>query len=86
MITPLHKHCHNELSLYEPIANNITYKPFGPLASMSLGNGAATTLTYDQDYRLTQKSTPTIYDVTFAYDAANNITSTKLSLIKEAIH
>lgn len=58
------------------IANNITYKPFGPMASMSLGNGLATTLTYDQDYRLTDTTTPTIYSVTNTYDAVNNITAT----------
>ena len=60
----------------QTIASSIIYKPFGPIASMNLGNGLTTTLTYDQDYRLTDKVTPTIYDVDFAYDAANNITST----------
>ena len=63
-------------SASQTLASNITYKPFGPMASMDLGNGLTTTYTYDQDYRLTDKTTPTIYSVTNTYDLANNITQT----------
>ena len=35
------------------IATSVAYAPFGPLASLSYGNGLNRTRTYDQDYQLT---------------------------------
>ena len=58
------------------IAVDITYHPFGPIQSFTLGNGLITTLTYDQDYRLTDTVTDnTIQSLTYSHDLANNILS-----------
>jgi RHS repeat-associated protein len=61
------------------LANNITYEPFGPVSGFTYGNGLTTTLTYDQDYRLTgiktSGSNVNVQDLSFAYDNANDITS-----------
>ncbi len=58
------------------IANLISYLPFGPVKSLTLGSGLVTTLTYDQDYRLTDTVTGnSIQSLTLAYNAVNNITS-----------
>ncbi|MGH6941069.1 DUF6531 domain-containing protein, partial [Hypericibacter sp.] len=35
------------------VASNIAYEPFGPVKSLTFGNGLALTYAYDQDYRLT---------------------------------
>lgn len=37
-----------------PLADNITYVPFGGIASYTLGNGIVVTRTHDQDYRLSE--------------------------------
>ncbi|HZF35837.1 MAG TPA: RHS repeat-associated core domain-containing protein [Candidatus Angelobacter sp.] len=61
------------------IASNIAYKPFGPIASMLYGNGLTRTYTYDGDYRLTALATgdvdTSVQDLSYGYDAADNITS-----------
>lgn len=59
----------------QPLITSATYKPFGPLASLSFYNGVNTTLTYDADYRIgriTATSTPN-WDYSYGYDAADNI-------------
>ena len=58
----------------QTIASGITYRPFGPLERMTMGNGLVTTYHYDQDYRLTGINTPGIYSVSYTYDRVNNIT------------
>lgn len=61
------------------IASNITYMPFGPIASLRFGNGQVSTYTYDQDYRLTDIVTgdgaTTAQDLDYAFDSASNISS-----------
>jgi YD repeat-containing protein len=61
------------------LANNITYHPFGPITSLTYGNGLGLTLTYDQDYRLTDIRTAdgatVIQVLDYVYDQADNITS-----------
>ena len=57
------------------IASNITYLPFGALKNLTFGNGITQTLTYDLDYRLTNKVADIVQNLTFGLDAANNITS-----------
>ena len=61
------------------IATGIAYKSFGPIASMNYGNGLARTYTYDSDYRLTGLATGDadtfVQNLTYGYDAADNITS-----------
>lgn len=60
------------------VASGVTYKPFGPLAGFTFGNGAVLTRTYDQDYQLTDidaAAGTTVQDLTNGYDPAGNITS-----------
>ncbi len=63
------------------IAWNMAYRPFGPLESFSFGNGLDVTLGYDLDGRLTDIDTgpagaaPTVQDLAYVYDDANNILS-----------
>ena len=61
------------------VASNITYQPFGPMASLTYGNGLILNLTYDQDYRLTALQTAaggtTIQNLSYTYNAADNITT-----------
>jgi len=61
------------------IATDIAYKPFGPIASMSYGNGLTRTYTYDSDYRLTglvtEDADTSVQDLTYGYDAADDILS-----------
>jgi RHS repeat-associated protein len=62
-----------------PVASSIAYEPFGPLASLSFGNGVVATLTYDQDYQLTGVNsafgTVVVQNITNGFDAAGNITA-----------
>ncbi len=62
-----------------PLATNITYEPFGPITSLTYGNGLGLDLSYDQDSRLTAIHTANggtvIQDLDYTYDAANNITA-----------
>ena len=57
----------------------MAYKPFVPLAGLTFGNSVAATYTYDQDYQLTGISaginSPTIQNLTNAYDPSGNITA-----------
>ena len=59
------------------LVNNVSYLPFGPIQSMTFGNGAVTSLQYDNDYRLTESTTTSnpVRDVIYSYDAASNIVS-----------
>jgi RHS repeat-associated protein len=59
----------------QTLVDNVSYKPFGPIASLDFGNGVSTTLSYDADYRVTRitaTSTPN-WDYTYHYDAVGNI-------------
>ena len=40
------------LGVTRTLASNITYQPFGDIASMTYGNGIVTNKTYDNRYRL----------------------------------
>ena len=58
------------------IAIDIQYHPFGPIQSMTLGNGLTTNNTFDQDYRLTDAVTSNnVSSLAFSLDLANNITA-----------
>jgi RHS repeat-associated protein len=61
------------------LATNITYLPFGPLASLIYGNGLVRTNVFDRDYRLagiaTRSSTNSVQNLQMSYDEANNIIS-----------
>jgi RHS repeat-associated protein len=55
------------------VAGNITYLPFGPIASYTLGNGQIITRTYDANYRLTDL-TSTALKLHYVRDANGNVT------------
>ena len=44
----------NSAAAIQYVLGNATYLPFGPLSGFTHGNGLATALTYDTDYRLTR--------------------------------
>ena len=56
------------------VVTNITYLPFGPITSYTLGNGQTVTRTYDANYALTDVVSPAL-NLHFARDALGNITA-----------
>jgi YD repeat-containing protein len=59
------------------VASGATYAPFGPLTSLSYGNGLALSAQYDQDYQPSARlvaGTATVQDLTYGFDAAGNVT------------
>ena len=65
-----------------PVASNINYLPFGPLNSLTWGNGLSLSRSYDQDYRLTGQQVAT-WSNSYGYDANSNITTLNSSLLGE---
>jgi RHS repeat-associated protein len=60
------------------LASNATYKPFGPLTSLSLGNGLTETRTYDQRYQpatIQVAGGSTLLNWSYTLDAVGNITA-----------
>jgi RHS repeat-associated protein len=60
------------------LASNATYKPFGPLTSLSLGNGLTETRTYDQRYQpagIQVSGGSTLLNWSYSVDAVGNITA-----------
>jgi YD repeat-containing protein len=59
-------------------ASAATYLPFGPLTSLTFGNGTVKTMQYDDRYRVTRNTLAfggtTIADYAYASDATGNIT------------
>ncbi len=59
------------------LATSVTHMPFGPLASMTWGNGVTDARTFDLDYRMTgvkDAGTSNIQYLSYSYNAANNVT------------
>lgn len=56
------------------VVSNISYEPFGPVTSYTLGNGQTVTRTYDANYRLTDLTSPA-FTLHVARDAMGNITA-----------
>lgn len=56
------------------VVTTISYLPFGPIASYTLGNGQTITRTYDANYALTDVVSPAL-NLHFARDAMGNITA-----------
>ncbi len=57
-------------------ATGIVYEPFGPLSAMLFSNAVTEARGYDLDYRLntlTDTGTSTLQNLTYGYDAANNV-------------
>jgi len=56
------------------VVTNVSYLPFGPIASYTLGNGQTITRSYDANYALTDVVSPAL-NLHFARDAMGNITA-----------
>jgi RHS repeat-associated core domain len=54
------------------VVSSISYLPFGPISSYTLGNGQTVTRTYDANYRLTDLTSPALA-LHFNRDALGNI-------------
>jgi RHS repeat-associated protein len=54
--------------------SSVSYQPFGPISSYTLGNGQAVTRSYDANYRLTDLTSPAL-NLHFARDAMGDITA-----------
>lgn len=61
----------------QTLISNATYEPFGPLKSLTFGNGVVTTIAHDYDYRVSRMTTTSLpnWDYVYGYDAASNLTS-----------
>ncbi|WP_212722943.1 RHS repeat protein [Zooshikella ganghwensis] len=57
------------------VAQNISYLPFGPVQSLTWGNGLTLNRQYDQDFQLTSQSVQGIQSLSYGYDAVGNILS-----------
>jgi YD repeat-containing protein len=60
------------------LATSVTHMPFGPVASLTWGNGVTDARTFDLDYRMTSitdHGTSNIQYLSYGYDAGNNVTS-----------
>ncbi|OAI26506.1 hypothetical protein A1356_11255 [Methylomonas koyamae] len=56
------------------LVSKISYLPFGPIQSMTYGNGLILTQTFDQNYRLLTKETNKVSKLDLAYSAVDNVT------------
>lgn len=54
------------------VVSNITYMPFGPVTSYTLGNGQTITRTYDANYAVTDVVSPML-NLHFSRDAVGNV-------------
>jgi RHS repeat-associated protein len=67
------------------VVSSVAWRPFGPLASLTLGNGIDLQLAYDNDGRLTDIDAAgggiTVQDLSYAYDPASNIIAIDDNLI-----
>ena len=61
------------------LASNISYMPFGPLKSLTWGNGVQLDRQYDQDYQLVVQNVGS-WQSTFSFDANGNLKSRTHSL------
>ncbi|MFC5740964.1 RHS repeat-associated core domain-containing protein [Dyella tabacisoli] len=64
----------NGSSTASAVVSAITYLPFGPVNSYTLGNGQMVTRSYDTNYALTDLTSPAL-NLHFARDAMGNITA-----------
>jgi|GEM_PF-3600502 len=69
------------------LADNISYKPFGPIDGMELGDGHDLLINYDANYRATRLqrsgSAGSLMDLGFTYDEAGDITGLQDNLRPE---
>jgi len=57
------------------VVSAVTHEPFGPVTSLVYGDGTAETRTYDLDYRLTNLAAGSLENLTYSYDANDNVTA-----------
>ncbi len=55
------------------VASRLEYAPFGPRTGFTFGNGIQLSRTLDGDYRLAVQRQGAVQDLSFQYDAADNI-------------
>jgi len=62
------------------VVSNVTYYPFGPVASITYGNGRTLTRSYDKDYVVSAVNDPAAggLALTFGRDVLGNLTQTKI--------
>ena len=58
----------------QTVVSAISYMPFGPISSYTLGNGQTITRSYDANYQLTDLTSPAL-NLHFARDVVGNITA-----------
>ncbi len=66
----------NALAQPVSIASGVTYEPFGPLASLTYGNGLALAVTYDEDYQPSTRAVTgvaTVQSLSYGFDAAGDL-------------
>ena len=59
---------------FQSVVGGVTYLPFGPVQSYTLGNGQVVTRTYDANYRATDVVSPAL-NLHFALDGLGNVTA-----------
>jgi len=62
----------------QSVVSNVAYLPYGPVTSYTYGNGVLHSLSFNQDYRITDIEsigTSTVLDLAYGYDANGNILS-----------
>jgi RHS repeat-associated protein len=57
------------------VAENLSYKPFGPLTEYTNGNGIQVTSSFDENYRPTGITAGTAMDLAYTLDAVGNVTA-----------
>jgi YD repeat-containing protein len=62
-------------TLTSTLAENISYLPFGPLQTLTYGNGTLLNNAFDQQYRLSGMTAGSIQDLGYTLDQAGNITA-----------
>ena len=55
------------------VASNVTYQPFGPVASFTFGNGISASRTFDLDYRMTSLTEGSVQNLTYGYNAVDTV-------------
>ncbi len=58
----------------ETLAEGIAHKPYGPVSSLTYGNGLPRTVSYDQQYRISSITTGSLQSLSYTHDPNGNIT------------
>lgn len=64
---------HDVTGAEQPLATNIQRLPFGPVQTLTFGNGLSLSRSYDLDYRLVGQTITGIIQSSYGYDPAGNI-------------